>query len=80
VEQLRFIDATGAISARAGEPRFFNEVFGNPRVIRTMFATARMAAEGGLPSVVAAADRIVPETILDHMPKAYACAIRRQVT
>jgi pimeloyl-ACP methyl ester carboxylesterase len=78
VGQLRFIDGNGVISGGAAEPSFFSDVFGNPLLVRTMFATFRLAVEGQrLPA--GAVDLLVPESLLDHMPKAYACTIGRQV-
>lgn len=81
VGELRFIDNSGAVStAPEDEPSFFGNVFGHPRQIRPHFAIFRAIALGALSANTAngAIDGLVPESILDHMPKAYACAIRRQ--
>jgi hypothetical protein len=73
---MRFIAADGTISTAAGdEPSFFKEVFGHPRHVRTFFGMFRTIAIGTRMDTQNSAT-LVPESILDHMPKAYACAIR----
>ena len=85
VGELRFIDNSGTVStAPEDEPSFFGSVFGHPLQIRPQFAISRTIALGALSTGAAiaghVADGLVPESILDHMPKAYACAIRQAAT
>src|SRR5262245_28162214 len=83
VGELRFIDANGAIlSDPAEEPSFFADVLGHPLQLRIMFATFRpIALGGGAPTLGGthiSPAALLPQSIVDHMPKAYACAIRSE--
>jgi triacylglycerol lipase len=80
VGALRSLGAARVISDLDDEQSSLAEAVGNPGLLRSPFRPGSPPPEAAPEADSRVEHRLVPASLMNHMPKAYACGIRAQLT